>query len=142
MHRRLIVFSVIGAMAFLAGCGDDDDGSVKVSDGRVKVSATDYALSPANPAIDKTVVEFEVSNDGKVAHALEVEGSEGEVETDAIDPGKSATLKADFGKPGRYSWYCPLGDHKERGMKGEITVAGGGGDKEDNEAGSDGHGGY
>ena len=177
MRRRLIVLSVIGAMAVLAaGCGEDDEGRVDVSGGTdtsttgtstagtsteaaptgaasatVKISETEYALSPANPSVDKAgVVRFEVTNDGKVDHALEVEGPEGEVETETIAPGGKATLKADLGKAGRYEWYCPIGDHKDRGMKGEITVAGGGGkasedkkkSEDEEESGSDGPDGY
>ena len=168
MRQHVIVVSVIGATALLAaGCGEDDEGRVDVSGGTdtagtsttgtstepavagtavdtIDVALAEFRLSPANPSVSKAgVVEFTVTNAGKAVHALEVEGPEGEVETEAIDPGKSATLKADLGKAGRYEWYCPIGDHKDRGMKGEITVAGGGGEKkEDREAGPDGHGGY
>jgi uncharacterized cupredoxin-like copper-binding protein len=143
----------------LCGCGEDEEGRVDISGGAtdtstsgtsteessvtgtavatVSVAETEYRLSPANPSVAKAgVVEFEVVNAGKVAHALEVEGPGGEVETDEIKPGSSATLKADLDKAGRYEWYCPIGNHKDRGMKGEITVAGG------SEAGSDGHDGY
>lgn len=155
------------AVLALAGCGDDDEGRVDVSGGTnttgteasgtsteagpqgaavatIDVAEAEFRLSPANPSVSKAgVVEFNVTNAGKVVHALEVEGPEGEVETEPIDPGKSATLKADLGKAGRYEWYCPIGDHKDRGMKGKITVAGGGRDeKEDRGPGSDGHGGY
>ena len=164
-HRRSLVL-LITLVAF-AGCGDDDEGRVDVSGGgatdastsgtstegsstagpaveTVSVAETEFRLSPANPSVAKAgVVEFQVVNTGKVVHALEVEGPGGEVETDEIEPGAEATLKADLNKAGRYEWYCPIGDHKDRGMKGEITVAGGGGDeKEDKEAGSDGHSGY
>jgi len=84
-----------------------------------------------------------VRNAGETVHALEVEGPGGEVETDRIKPGSSTTLNADLDEAGRYEWYCPVGDHKDRGMKGEITVAGGGGQqKEDREAGSAAHEGY
>ena len=152
----------------LAGCGNDDEGRVAVSGGpdttggtettgtstdktapggapiaTVKIAETEYRLSPADPSVGRPgVVAFEVTNAGKIVHALEVEGPEGEVETDAIEPGKSATLKADLSKAGRYEWYCPVGDHEQRGMKGEITVAGGGGDEPDGGPGSDAHGGY
>ena len=36
-------------------------------------------------------------------------------------PGQSGTLKANLA-PGKYEFYCPIGNHKEMGMKGEITV--------------------
>ena len=136
------------ALIALAGCGDDDEGHVDASGGSTEtimaVAETEFRLSPANPSVAKAgVVEIQVENAGKVAHALEVEGPAGEVETGRIEAGADATLKADLGKAGRYEWYCPIGDHRDRGMRGEITVAGGGGQKkEDREAGPDGHGGY
>ena len=151
-HRRKLALLI--ALIALGGCGDDDESTSGTSTEQtsatgpavatISVAETEFRLSPANPSVAKAgVVAFQVENAGKVAHALEVEGPGGEVETDRIEPGTDATLKADLGKPGRYEWYCPIGDHRDRGMKGEITVAGGGGEKkEDREAGPDGHGGY
>lgn len=93
----------------------------------VDVSESEFKLDPPRPSVGKAgTVEFKVSNDGKVVHALEVEGPNGEKQTPAIRPGRSATLKVDLGKAGSYEWYCPVGDHKQRGMKGAIKVAGGG----------------
>ena len=156
--RRALLPSVLAAAAALAlaACGEDREGSVEQSGGStsttgtgttgtattttpapsgaavatIDVKETDFALDPENPRIAKAgVVTFRVRNAGKAPHALEVEGPEGEVETDTIEPGKSATLKANLSKPGRYEWYCPVGDHESRGMKGTITVARGGGSK-------------
>jgi uncharacterized cupredoxin-like copper-binding protein len=93
----------------------------------VRVSETEFKLDPANPTVEEAgTVEFDVANDGKVVHALEVEGPKGEVETEEIQPGRSATLEVDLSKPGSYVWYCPIGNHRELGMEGRITVAGGG----------------
>ncbi len=36
-------------------------------------------------------------------------------------PGSSGTLTVDL-KPGTYEFYCPVANHKEMGMEGEITV--------------------
>ena len=143
--------ATLAALALALGaCGEDREGSVSgttvtsattgaettartapAPTGRavdtVNVSETEFRLDPANPTVEAGIVEFRVRNDGQVVHALEVEGPTGEVETDQIQPGESATLKADLSKPGTYVWYCPVGDHKDRGMEGEITVGGGGG---------------
>jgi plastocyanin len=92
---------------------------------RVEVEETEYRLNPANPRIDEAgTIDFAIRNAGQVEHALEVETQSGEVETENIAPGGTATLKADL-EPGAYVWYCPVGDHRERGMEGRITVAGG-----------------
>ncbi len=91
----------------------------------VKIKESEYEIDPANPRIPKPgVVSFKVQNAGKVTHALEIEGPAGEVETEGIAPGKSASLKADLSRPGTYKWYCPIADHEERGMSGKVTVAG------------------
>ena len=162
--RLSIAGLAVAAALGIAACGDDDDasdsGSTGTTEGEaaaptspssasVKVSETEFKISPANPSIDKAgPVTFAVSNDGTIPHALEVEGPNGETKTGTIEPGKSEDLKVDLSKAGTYEWYCPIGNHKDQGMKGEIKVAGGGGEEsedkseEEKESGSDGHGGY
>ena len=94
----------------------------------VDVSETDFKLDPSDPTVQPGTVSFKVTNDGGVDHNLEVEGPNGEVELEQdIAPGESGTLTVDLSKPGAYEFYCPVGDHRERGMEGEITVTGGGG---------------
>ena len=93
----------------------------------IEVKETEYELNPPNPGVeDAGLVAFEVTNAGKIAHALEVEGPNGEAETDRIAPGKTAKMTVDLGEPGTYKWYCPIADHEDRGMVGEILIAGGG----------------
>jgi uncharacterized cupredoxin-like copper-binding protein len=154
---------MVAAALGVAACGDDDSsdsGSTGTteeqaaaptgpSSASVKVSETEFKISPANPSIDKAgTVSFAVSNDGKIPHALEVEGPGGEAKTGTIEPGKSEDLKVDLSKAGTYEWYCPIGNHKDQGMKGEIKVAGGGSgkpaedeseDKDDDKGGSSGY---
>lgn len=146
MRRSLAVAGVVGAVA-LAGCGGDDNensdtksaapasssssssesssssGSVVQA---VNVTATDFKLNPANPRISKPGrVEFKVDNDGQAPHTIEVEGPSGEQELrPVLDPGQSGTLEVNLDKPGKFEWYCPVGNHRDLGMKGVITVAG------------------
>jgi uncharacterized cupredoxin-like copper-binding protein len=91
----------------------------------VQVGETEYKLNPSSPKIGQSgVIQFQVQNKGQVPHALEIETPGGEIRTDTIQPGKSATLKANL-KPGTYEWYCPIDDHKGKGMRGTIVVGGG-----------------
>jgi uncharacterized cupredoxin-like copper-binding protein len=86
------------------------------------VSETEFKLTPANPTVAKAgLVEIKATNAGTIDHAIEVEGQGVEVKTNPITPGSSASLKVDL-KPGMYQWYCPLDSHKQKGMKGTITV--------------------
>jgi uncharacterized cupredoxin-like copper-binding protein len=120
----------------IAGCGGDDNettpagGAASTGAGgqTVNVSETDFKLDPADPTVKAGTVSFEVTNDGQVTHNLEVEGPNGEEELPSdLAPGDSGTLTVDLTKPGTYEFYCPVDNHKQMGMEGEITVTGGGG---------------
>jgi PQQ system protein len=137
--RRLIAVTGVTLLVALAGCGGDDDdngektGTAAAPAGEatetINVSETDFKLDPANPSVSKPgVVEIKATNDGQTTHSLEVEGPGEEQELESeLQPGDSGTLKVDLSKAGRYEWYCPIGNHRELGMKGEIVVGGGGG---------------
>jgi uncharacterized cupredoxin-like copper-binding protein len=118
----------------LTGCGGDNGNGTGESAApgtparaqTIRVSETEFKLDPSAPKVKRGVVEFKVTNDGKVTHSLEVEGPSGEVELEkALQPGQSGTLEVDLSRAGRYEWYCPVGGHKALGMEGEITVADG-----------------
>ena len=142
-----------GALAF-AGCGDDNDDSGSTGAAEqstpaasggggtetVKLSETEFKIDPADPSVKKAgKVTFKVTNDGTIDHALEVEGPNGEAESDTIAAGESTTLTVDLSKAGKYEMYCPIGNHKAMGMKGTVVVAGGGSGtvKEDSDSDSE-----
>jgi uncharacterized cupredoxin-like copper-binding protein len=119
----------------LAGCGGDDSSSTTAASSTttaaqaggggssVNVSETEYKLNPSDPTVKAGQVSFNVTNDGQVVHNLEVEGPNGEQELNSdLSPGQSGTLSVDLSKPGKYEFYCPVDDHKQMGMEGEITV--------------------
>jgi plastocyanin len=98
----------------------------------IDVREVDFRLEPENVTIPRLgTVRFNVENAGQAPHALEVEGPRGEVETKVLQAGQSTVLTADLDRPGRYTWYCPVGNHRERGMEGRITVEGSGGASDD-----------
>lgn len=142
-NRTPLLLAAIAAAAFsafaLAACGGDEDeetiaAPTTTTEGAtgatgatgkaqaVEVSETEYAFDPANPKVKAGTVTFDVKNDGQIAHNLEVEGDgvEEELEQD-LQPGDSGELTVDL-QPGTYEWYCPIGDHAEQGMEGELTV--------------------
>jgi plastocyanin len=142
--KKAVVTSVVLLALALAACGGDDDddngapageesaaeqpaggGTYGTATGvgeTVEVSETDFAIDPANPAVDGGTVTFRVSNDGETTHNLEVEGNgiEEELEAD-LAPGETGELTVDL-DPGTYEWYCPVGNHADLGMEGELTV--------------------
>jgi uncharacterized cupredoxin-like copper-binding protein len=122
--------------AFAAGCGGSSDGSSSTAASssntaaqaggaasNVDISETDFKLNPSDPKVKSGQVTFNVSNDGQTVHSLEVEGPNGDQELQSdLSPGQKGVLSVDLSKPGKYEFYCPVGNHKQLGMKGEITV--------------------
>jgi plastocyanin len=138
--RRFAALLAVGtAIAVpVVGCGgsSDDDSTSNAATpasttsgggggagGTVDLTATDFKFDPADPSVKSGEVSFNLKNDGQTTHSLEIEdvnGQDVELEGD-VSPGQSGTLKANLA-PGTYEFYCPVDDHKEMGMEGEITV--------------------
>jgi uncharacterized cupredoxin-like copper-binding protein len=145
MRRRLLLaptaLLAVAAMALLAaGCGGGGDSSTSTAassgaatssstttpaqgGSSVDVSETEFKLNPPDPSVKAGQVTFNVSNDGQTVHSLEVEGPNGEQSLPSdLSPCDKGTLTVDLSKPGKYEFYCPVANHKQMGMEGEITV--------------------
>jgi uncharacterized cupredoxin-like copper-binding protein len=140
-NRRFAALLAIGAAVAvpIVGCGgSSDDNSTSNAatqasttggaaatgaGGTVNLAATDFKFNPSDPSVSSGQVTFNLKNDGQTTHSLEIEdvnGQDQELEGD-VSPGQSGTLKVNL-PPGKYEFYCPVDDHKEMGMEGEITV--------------------
>ncbi len=139
MRPRLSVFAttalaVAAIAALAAGCGGSDDSSTTAAGptttaaqggggSSVDLKATDFKFTPSDPTAKAGEVTFSVTNDGQTVHSLEVEGPNGDEELASdLSAGQSGVLTVDLSKPGKYEFYCPVGNHKEQGMEGTITV--------------------
>ena len=109
----------------VAGCGGDDGDEATngtSSQQTFSISESDFTLTPPTVTIDAPgTYTFEATNDGGVDHALEIEGNGIEEETETIGPGESASVTVDL-ESGTYEMYCPIGNHRDLGMSGEVTV--------------------
>lgn len=65
---------------------------------------------------------FHVVNNGKELHSFEIEGNgvHARLPSD-LSAGSESHLDVDL-KPGTYTVYCPVKDHKQRGMTMTLTV--------------------
>jgi uncharacterized cupredoxin-like copper-binding protein len=120
----LRVLLLVGLVLLLAACGSDDDESEPQS-ADTTISLIDFALDPDEVSVDEGGnTTFRVVNDGQTEHALEIEGAGIEEETDVLGPGESAELTVEL-EEGEYELYCPVGNHREQGMEGTLTVGSG-----------------
>ena len=145
--------ALLGTLA-LAACGSSSSsggsGTTAPAGGgqTVSIGESEFKLGPSSVKIDRAgTVTFEVTNNGSVDHALEVEGQGVEEETETIKPGETAELTVDLSKGGSYEIYCPIDGHRDMGMEGTFTVGaasmGSGTDTSENEGSmTDDNGGY
>jgi plastocyanin len=143
--RRLLVLLPLSLL--LASCGGNS--STSEGGGPVKqtlqISEKEYSLDPGTFTVSKTgTYELKVTNNGKIAHALEIEGNGIEQKTGDIQPGAATTLRVTLTKDGSYELYCPVDGHRSQGMKGTLIVgsASGSGGTTTNDAGTTTSGGY
>lgn len=128
---------MVAGCLLAVGCGNDDNGSTVTVPAesapaapkpakQLVVHLSEFKLDPARAnGGDLGLVAIKLVNDGKVAHALAVDGPNGEVQLDGrVEPGATATLEVDVDKPGTYAMYCPLDGHRGKGMNGSIVVGG------------------
>lgn len=135
--RRGALASLIAASIVVVGCGGDDDG-----DGSERPRATgerpaeraattvdldEFSIEPKTLTVSSGAT-VEAKNVGATPHNLTIERgpdaskqSEELAATSTFSGGKSDTLKVDL-EPGRYALVCTVGDHRQQGMVGSLTV--------------------
>ncbi len=121
--RRLLALLPV---FLLAACGGGGGGGSSVIQS-IQISEKEYSLNPSTITLPKPgTYEFDVTNDGQITHALDIEesGDGEEAESGDIDPGSHKTLRFTFSADGSYEMYCPIDGHKDQGMEGSIRVGG------------------
>jgi plastocyanin len=124
---------VTSAALVAAGCGSDDGGGSSGSgsssssgsaSGSLDISAPSDGTKKFDTAdltakAGKVTVKF--SNPSSVPHGVTIEGNGTESASDVVT-GADTSFSVDL-KPGKYTFYCPVGDHRAAGMEGTLTVS-------------------
>jgi uncharacterized cupredoxin-like copper-binding protein len=145
--RVLSLVALLCALAIpVAGCGGDDDDSSDGGGGGADTGASTQAEDTgaggggggetlkiaADPGgqlkFDKSSltakagkVTIVMDNPSDLPHAVEIEGDGVEVAGETVMKGGVSKASADL-KAGEYEFYCPVGNHKDAGMEGTLTV--------------------
>jgi hypothetical protein len=130
--RIVTLVVVVGSTLALAGCGggggSTTGGSGTVVDNThvlrvIDVHETEYKLTPSFVEIPRFgYYGLKAINDGKIPHALALQGRGLHQRTGRIAPGQSKTMLVFFRKAGLYLLYCPIDGHREKGMKATLRV--------------------
>ena len=129
--RSLATLTAAAALA-LGACGGDDSSpsSAEKTPAPASSGAGETVKLAADPGgaikFDKTAltakagkVTLSMDNASDIPHAVQIEGQGTPGDTVTGSGVSSAT--ADL-KPGTYTYFCPVSDHREEGMEGKLTV--------------------
>jgi plastocyanin len=133
----LPAIALAGLALTAAGCGSSNDNKSSDSGGSsapakkaapsgggatLSETATDFKFSQPSATAKAGNVSIKLANKGQAPHAIEIEGAPGgDTKSAVIQPGATTTLAAKL-PAGKYEFYCPVDNHKQMGMKGELTV--------------------
>ncbi len=104
--------------------GKNPEGAVQGEGGGKTVRAVEKEFSiklDQGDSLKAGSYRFQVVNQGKIGHDLEIEGGGVQEKTPLIDPGSEATLEAEL-KPAKYRFYCTVPGHAQSGMDIDVTV--------------------
>ena len=88
----------------------DPDGSLYFEPkGAQKAKAGTVTLVMTNPATTKKM------------HGIAIEGNGIDKTGQIVSPGSTSTLPVSL-KPGKYTFYCPVDGHRQKGMHGTLVV--------------------
>lgn len=126
MRRFLILLGCIAAL--VVACENPDSAFIGSPDAselgnEVAVTLTDFSIEmELSPRAGITT--FVVTNDGAVEHSFAVVGGAIDSRFDEpLAPGETRALTTDL-DPGTYDVFCPIGDHRQRGMATSIQAIG------------------
>lgn len=110
--------------ATTAPAATDNTGSDSATAQEVKISLTEWAITPSNVEVNAGRVKFIVTNEGQFTHNVDflIEGAgEAGKTKDFKSSENPQTLELDL-KPGTYNMICSITGHADRGMKGTLVV--------------------
>ena len=93
----------------------------------IRIVEKEYSLSPSSISISKPgLYVLQGVNQGTISHGIAIEGNGLDMDGPIVSPGQTSTVRVTISRGGSYEVYCPVGNHKEMGMEGHLTLGSGG----------------
>jgi uncharacterized cupredoxin-like copper-binding protein len=122
--KRLTIFGMLALAALLAAFGFSSRAAAQTPQ-QVNLTLSEFMISPMSfTAQAGQVVHFNVTNAGKFPHSVSFvyEGKFSTLFKTPIPAGQTGSADFVFPEAGAWQMYCPVGQHAENGMTGQVTI--------------------
>ena len=137
MRRTFLALALTAAL--LSGCGDDEEEPAATPAATAEATEEPAAAaggeelaltSPEDGSLefDKTEltapagsVTIAYDNPSQVPHAVAIEGDGVEETGETVQAAAAPPLTVEL-EAGTYTFYCPVGQHRDAGMEGTLTI--------------------
>ena len=121
LRRTGGVFLVVGLLTAAVG------GSAVHAQQTVVLTASEFQFVPATITVPAgQPITLQLTNLGQIPHNLHIEGPGVRVDLVAsgvnVAPGQTTSRTLTFTTAGVYTFWCPVGNHRQGGMAGTLTV--------------------
>ncbi len=104
-----------------------DGGASTSGGGALDISATEngglgFSQRALTARSGDVTITLDNGSGNSMPHGIAIEGNGVDKDGQVVQPGGTSTVTVRL-KPGRYTFYCPVGDHEQEGMKGTLTVS-------------------
>ncbi len=123
-------------MLAVAACGSDDSDSssattapatpATAAGGALKLTAEEkgglsFDKKDLSAKSGEVTITMDNPSGASLPHDIAIEGEGVEEAGEVVGPGGTSQVKAEL-KPGTYTFYCSVGQHRQAGMEGTLTV--------------------
>ena len=110
-----------GSSASSSSSGGSSGGGAKIALAATESGGLGFDKKAASAKAGNVTLTLDNPSSDKLPHAIAVEGQGVDKDGETVQPGGKSTVTANL-KPGKYTFYCPVGSHRQSGMEGTLTV--------------------
>lgn len=123
MRKKLLAIVVASALGITSLMPASPSPSHAQTATTIDMVFGDFSFSPAAIEVPAGIVTFNISNPDSLRHDIVITVNGVDLESDIYPAGQGGTWEVTLDQPGTYDFYCSIGNHREKGMVGTITVS-------------------
>ena len=129
MQVRL-AFALVLVAGGLAACGGGSSSSASASSGgastHLQIAASDrgglsFSTTHLTAKAGRVTIVMRNPGSDSFPHGVAIDGHGVSTAGNIASPGQTSTVTVKL-RPGTYSFFCPVGNHRAQGMEGNLTV--------------------